>query len=110
MAILSPVKVSDQVYVGEAKTLRWTIYDSAGAVANVTGWTTLWSLETQQGSTPLLTHAGTVTDGPNGIITVTLLAAETSALTGGTYFHHLDRTDTGNESVLSAGSFALQAR
>jgi hypothetical protein len=110
MATLSPVRPSDHVFVGEAKTLRWTITDAAGAVANVTGWTTLWNLEPQQGTSPVLTHAGVVADGPNGIITVTLLAAETSALTGGTYFHHLDRTDPTFEGVLSAGPFALQAR
>jgi hypothetical protein len=110
MALNAPVKQSDHVFVAEAKTLRWTIYDSAGAVANITGWTLQWKLEVAQGGATSVTKAGVVTDGPNGIATVTLLTADTSALPGGTYFHHLDRTDSGFESVLSAGTFVLQAR
>jgi len=110
MALNAPVKQSDHVFIGEAKTLQFTITNAAGAVANITGWTLLWSLETAQGGTFTLSKAGVVTDGPNGVCTVTLLAAETSALVGGNYFHHLDRTDVGFEAVLSAGTFALQAR
>jgi hypothetical protein len=110
MALNAPVKQSDHVFAGEDKSLRFTIYDSAGAVANITGWTLSWKLETQQGGSVQVTKSGTVTDGPNGIATVTLLAADTSALAGGTYFHHLDRTDSGFNGVLSAGTFVLQAR
>ena len=110
MALNSPVKVSDHVFTGEAKTLRFTISDAAGAVANITGWTLSWKLEPAQGQAASVTKSGTITDGPNGIATVALTASDTAALAGGTYFHHLDRTDSGNESVLSAGTFALQPR
>ena len=110
MAVLSPVKVSDMVFAGEDKVLRWTIRDSTGALQDLTGWTLLWSLEPQQGASPVFTQAGVVTDASHGVCTVTLLAAQTASMAGGSYFHHLDRTDPGFASVLSAGTFALQAR
>lgn len=110
MATLAPVRASDLVFAGEDKVLSFTIHDSTGAIQNITGWTLQWKLEPAQGQTASVTKAGAVTDGPNGVCTVTLLAADTSALAGGSYFHHLDRTDSGFASVLSAGTFALQAR
>jgi hypothetical protein len=110
MAVNSPVRVSDNVFTGEAKSLRFTITDSAGVVANISGWTLSWKLEPAQGQAASVTKTGAITDGPNGVATVTLAASDTAALAGGTYFHHLDRTDSGFESVLSAGTFALQPR
>lgn len=110
MGILAPVRVTDNVFTGEAKTLRFTVTDSTGAVQNVTGWTINWKLEPSQGAAASVTKSASITDGPNGIVSVSLLAADTSGLTGGNYWHVLARTDSGSEAVLSEGTFALQSR
>lgn len=111
MATVAPVKISHMVFVGEDRTLTFTLRDqNTGVIQNITGWTLQWKLEPAQGQAASVTKSGTVTDGPNGVCTVALAAADTAGLSGGNYFHHLDRTDSGFAGVWSAGPFALQAR
>lgn len=110
MATLAPVRNSDYFFAGEAKVLQFTVSSATGGVQNISGWTLQWKLETAQGASAVVTKSGTVTDAPNGVCQVSLAAADTAGLTGGNYFHHLDRVDSGFEAVLSAGPFALQSR
>lgn len=110
MGFLYAVSASDQVFVGEDKTLRIPVTDNTGVVVNITGWTLQWKLEDSQGGNVLLTKAGAVSDGPNGIATVTVAAADWSALAGGNYWHALSRTDSGFNGVIADGPFLLQPR
>lgn len=110
MAARVDVPVSAMVFAGEDKTLQFTVTNLAGATQVITGWTLQWKLETSQGGTVSVTKSGVVTDGPNGVCTVTLAAADTAALAGGRYWHVLNRTDSGFAGALAAGTFALQAR
>jgi hypothetical protein len=104
------ITVAENLFLGEDRTLQFTVTDAAGVVVNITGWTLQWKLEASQGGTALVTKTGTVTDGPNGVCTVTLAAADTVGLTAGPKWHVLARTDSGNASVLSYGAVALQSR
>lgn len=96
-------------HVGEARTLRYDVVDSAGSPQNMTGFALLWELADQDGVVQVskTSGGGGITigngDGTNDRATVTVAQADTEALTPGTYTHRLRRTDAGSELVLAYG-------
>lgn len=99
------------MFVGEDKVLVFPVVDrETQAVKDITGWTLSWVLSDRQGGTTLATLAGTVTSGAGGIAEVTVPAASTTGLSGGTYWHSLSRTDTASNAVVSFGPIVVKVR
>ncbi|OAI46891.1 hypothetical protein AYO44_10570 [Planctomycetaceae bacterium SCGC AG-212-F19] len=95
-------------YKGEDVVLTITM---APATA-ITGWSLQFTLRKQFGdATPLVTKttgAGiTITDAANGVFKVTLASADTANLDLRAYVYDIQRTDTGNRTVLTTGNLTL---
>src|SRR3990170_2481179 len=85
---------------GEDVTLQLTVKDAAGVVVNVTGWAASFGVGA-------LTKTGSVVDGPNGRIDITLLDDDTNTLTVGSFPYDVKRTDAGFETVLAYGTLRV---
>ena len=118
MANIAPVK--SDMYAGSDKTLQVIVYSTrpapgvAGVRQNITGWTFTWELRTSPEDTSaaliMKTSAAlqiTIADGPNGVVNVALLRADTVGLAPGTYHHTLSRTDAGNVDAVALGDFVI---
>lgn len=96
-------------FVGEDKTLRFTVYQADDTtIQNITGWTLEWEVRQRPASsTPLLTKTTgsgiTLTDPTNGVCDVALTATDTTTLGSGEYVHALRRTNSGASTVLTYG-------
>jgi len=94
------ITAADEWYVGEDKTLTFTIKDSAGTVVNITGFTFEYVLRTGR-SHPTkklskTTGSGiTITDAPNGVLVVAVARADTTGFHAGRYYQGLARTNSG---------------
>jgi hypothetical protein len=112
--------ISDDWFVGEAKAFPFTIYqeDATGVVTttpqDITGWALRWDLRRSDSEADpvVLTKAiGTgisITNGPLGQGTITLVATDAAALQPRIYRHALKRTDAGSETVLFVGNAVLK--
>ena len=117
MAIEAHIDRDDDFFIGEDKTLTFTIYQSDGTtVQNITGWTLSWLLKGRPTDTDAnakvtktTTAGGIVLTTPaSGICTVTVDDTDTDALAADRYWHELKRTDAGFETVLTFGPCELQ--
>lgn len=119
MAIEHNIESSDEWFLGEDKSLIFTIYQSDGSTAqNIAGWSMSWMLkrhrddEDAEALITKTTSSGIALTTPaSGICTVTVADTdtETSPEVGeGNYFHELKRTDAGFETVLSFGRCRLR--
>jgi hypothetical protein len=95
-------------YKGEDVTLTVTM----SPATTITGWTLQFTLRKQFGdATALVTKtigSGiTVTDATNGVFTVSLASADTSGLDLRAYVYDIQRTDSGNRTVLTIGNVTL---
>lgn len=80
------------------------------AGVDITGWTILFRVKLSCSAPTLLTNVATITDGPGGIFTVAITAAQnTATLTAGMYVHAAVRTDSGSIAVLSEGPLTVHA-
>lgn len=107
-------KIDLDVWRGSARSFTFVIYDSAGNLEDVSGWTVVFNVRASHAASGTVisrsTAAGGVTlGGSNGEITVALTGAMTGAIAAGTYRHTLGRTDSGSEAVLAEGAFRLKA-
>lgn len=113
MATQTDIAASEHWFLGEDKTLQFTVVDSVGAAQNITGWALEWVLRRGEGLTALLTKttgAGiTLTTPASGICTVTIADTDTDDFEPGGYWHTLRRTDAGTETVLAFGNVVLNA-
>lgn len=83
-----------------------TITVTMNPATSLSGWTLSFTTTEDQGSALITktTSSGiTVTDATNGIFTVTLAAADTSALPG-SYGYRIRRTDSGQNTLLAYGT------
>ena len=111
MSVEADISEADNLFAGEDKTVRFTVYDSAGLLQSIVGWTISWKWYDKPAGSVLLTKSGTIVDGPNGILEVTIAAADTGTMAAPkTYYHTLTRTDSGSFAVLSHGNVLLQAK
>jgi hypothetical protein len=109
----APIQQTDHWFIGEDRTLRFTVLDENDAVVDITGYALEWVMRerpaTATAAITKTTGSGiTITDGPNGLCEVTIADADTLSLSPGTYFHTLRRTDDGLETVLSFGEAILR--
>ena len=95
-----PATDSIEIYKGEDVTLSFTM----NPVVDITGWTLEFNIE--QSGTVVLTKSASVTDGPNGLFSVSLTDADTDGLANN-YTYDVWRTDDGSESVLAIGNFIV---
>ena len=77
----------DVFYVaGQDEVFEFIVYDSYGAVQNITGATCSWKLfplgQTGNSSAVVLSLSGVITDAPNGKWTVTIPGSNTLSLYG----------------------------
>jgi hypothetical protein len=100
-------------FTGEDKSVQFTVYQHHSTTAqNITGWALSWTVKRTRTGTALLTKTTSddiaLTTAASGICTVTVSDADISTLDGEVqYWHELKRTDAGNETVLSQGTFTL---
>lgn len=117
MALVDHITEDDDLYVGEDKSLVFTVYQSDGTTAqNITGWTLsyMWKRSPSAADSAAVltktTAAGGIvlTTAASGICTVTIADTDTDSITPGTLYHELKRMDAGNETVLTTGTVLLQ--
>jgi len=75
---------------------NWTFYivdEDTGAVKDISGYTITLKVWDIKGSSLAFSDTCAITDGPNGVCTYTLKAADTD--TEGTYYAELEMTKTG---------------
>ena len=113
MSIDAPIATADNWFIGEDRTLEFTVVDSAGTAQNITGWALEWVLRDAPGNaTALLTKTVgdgiTITDGAAGRCDVAIADTDTESLSPNLLFHTLRRTDDGLETVLAFGEALLK--
>lgn len=109
MAREANVSREDEWFVGERKTLVYTIYYADDKVpADVTDWTTEWRLHKRRDPNPILVRPGVVVDAFRGIVDVEV-RPEDYTFGAGTYQTALWRTDGGFEGVLAYGTAVLRS-
>jgi hypothetical protein len=103
MSTDSPIKQGDHWFIGEDRTLRFSVIDEDGLAQNISGWSLEWLLrERPWGAQALITKstgAGiTITSPTTGVCEVAIADDDTIALAPGVYFHTLRRTNAGAAS------------
>lgn len=121
MPFEAPVTRDDRVFLGEDRKIKFAIYadTTQTTIQDVSGWALSWKLVSKAGdATALLTKTTSGGIAITGVfnaspsvntqrIEVTIDDVDTDALTPGTKWHELKRTDAGLESVLAFGTFYL---
>lgn len=92
-----------KTYVGEAYAPTFTM----APVEDITGWAIVFTLRKIIGDPVLLSIAAVIVTATAGKFRVTITAAQTDSLALGDYAYDVQRTDTGNETVLSIGTFTV---
>ncbi len=114
MSVDAPIADTDNLFIGEDRSLEFTVVDAAGAAQDISGYALEWVMREAPNSTNAAitktTGGGgiTITDGPGGVCSVAIEDTDTLSLLPGRYFHTLRRTDDGVETVLSFGEAVLQ--
>ncbi len=103
-------------FTGEDRIYQITVYSSGTTPQNITGWSLAFRVHVygDPGSLFLTKTTGgggiVLTNPTLGILQVSLAAADTSSLTPDEYQFFLERTDTSNDLILTAGLFTLLRR
>lgn len=107
-ALFQPITTRSALTIGEDRTLRFVVEDeNAAAIASFSGWTFSWyllpRLKTARTATEvILTKAVVTQTAPN--VDVTIDPADTlTAVTAGTKFYELWRTNTDTVARLAYG-------
>jgi hypothetical protein len=101
-------------FIGEHKTLRFQVTDNSTPPVplDITGWVVDWKVSLTNSGDRLFTKSvgsGIALTTPlQGILDVSINAADTLTLVPGTYFYALRRTTAGSESELAYGSMVLK--
>lgn len=105
MAIKTNLGDPNPIFAGEDRDLVFTVFGETGEVEDITGW----SVSFTSGGVSKTVGAGIALTSPtSGVLTVSLSSTDTTSLTGGTDWK-LRRTDSGLNTVLGYGRFAVQA-
>lgn len=103
---MTAIVATTECYRGEAKVIR-AVMDP---VVDITDWSILFTLRPNIGSTVTLFSASAdVIDGPNGVFDIPLTASQTSQIAQA-YAYDLWRTNGGQETMLSIGTFRILQR
>jgi len=117
MAEYAPITEALEWFVGEKKTLEFTIKDENDQAADITTWELEWVLRPAPASGTVLISKSSLevsellkSDPINGVCRVLINPDDTLAIpTGGsTYSHALKRSDGDNDQVLAFGEAVLQ--
>lgn len=127
MATESNIDKDDNVFIGEDKTLSFTVLDADGVPMDISGWALAFIVRSKDTSTgtPVLTKTtssgititGTynATPASNTQRAVVSLVDTDTAENDGTviikpakYRYSLKRTDSGSETILAFGNFVLR--
>ena len=100
-------------YIGTDKQFQVTIYQSDGVTTqDVTGWSLSFIVHSY--GDPNITYitktvgSGVVLTTPTrGVVTATVLAADTTNMPSGLYQWRLERTDTANDVMVATGTYSL---
>jgi hypothetical protein len=101
-------------YRGEDVVLTDSIKDAGGAAVNITGWSLQFTLKKAYGDAAAVltksTAGGgiTITNGPGGVLQVTIASADTASLEVRTYVYDIQRIDAGSRAVLSIGNATIK--
>lgn len=114
MAILR--KLIDQnfeMHSGDTKDILVSVLDELDAVVNITGATAVFILSNNPYSAAIVTKSSgsgiVITDGPAGILTVSLDPADTAALAG-SFYYEVELTDaSGRVSTIVVGQINIRA-
>lgn len=100
---------NDAYHVGTDHDMDFTVTSDGTTAVDISGATPIpWALRTHPyNPTSTLTKTGTVTDGPNGILRVSLAAADTPGV--GVYYMQAALTLSGKKSVVAQGNFEVKA-
>ena len=113
MSVDAPIADTENWFIGEDRSLDFTVVDGDDVAVNITDYALEWVVrETPGGATASITKTTsdgiTITDGPGGVCRVAIADGDTLSLAPGRYFHTLRRTDADLETVLSFGQAVLQ--
>ena len=114
MAIEDHISESDNWFIGEDKSLIFTVYQADGITPqNITGWALEWDLrKTDADATAVLTKTTAsgiaLTTPTSGVCTVTIADTDTDTLDPGTYRHALKRTTADSETILTYGNATIK--
>lgn len=114
MSVESPIKDTDNWFIGEDRTFQFTVTKPDGSAQPITGWSLEWVLRRHPAEGAALITKTTptgvaITNGSAGVCEVRIAAADTRELAPGTYFHTLARSDQGSKTVLAFGEAVLKA-
>jgi len=104
------------LFKGEDKLIQFTVYQADGITPqDITGWSISFvaHLVKDDGLTVITKTVGagiTLTSPTLGLLTLTLLAADTAGLPPWIYFYRIERTNAGSDTVLSYGDFKLMGK
>ena len=113
-AVESPITRSEHWFTGEDRLINIDVVQADGVTPqDMTGWSLTWELK--DGPTGMVRVAKSVGSGlvigdgagTGDRASITIADTDTEGLPAGTYYHHLRRTDPGNEIVLSFGAAVL---
>lgn len=108
MSAQANITSDDGFFIGEDKSLVFTIQDSAGAAVNITGWTIQFAMADALSGSSDLTKSATLTTPLSGICTVAIASGDTIGLDPtSTWYYRLRRTDSGSRAELAYGTVDL---
>lgn len=101
--VVHNITALDEWFIGEDKLFTFTVKDAAGLVVPIGGFTFEWTVRLARSHpTKKITKTSgsgiTIIDGPNGVLTVQVLRADTigpPVFRAGRYYHGLARTNAG---------------
>lgn len=96
--------MANVIYIGESKSLLFTIKNANGTAANLTGATATWRLASNFTAAAIITRAGVVSNPVGGIVVVNLDEVDTVGLQPDKYIHELVILLDGNTIVASTGT------
>lgn len=101
-----------RIWAGDHADLQFTVVDSTGTAVNITGATISWKCAAAVDSASALftktTASGiTITNGAAGIFKVSILPADTTALSGVLY-HEAQMTLSGAVTTVAVGKLTIE--
>ena len=104
----SPANYPLTVRIGDTETVTLNLQDADGVAINITGRTYAAQIrETADASSVLASFTCVVSNGAGGVMTATLPAATTAALSPGTAVFDLQETNSGVVTTLLAGPVSI---
>lgn len=109
----SPVKSTNNFFIGEDKVLQFEVVDASEQLVDISGWSLEFVLrDYPEAPTVVLTKTTTdgiaLSDPTLGICRVTIPRADTVLLNAQGYAYTLRRTDAGYSGVLAYGDFLVK--